>query len=518
MPAGRNARGPEVRIRHGLPVSPACPDVVSGLAEGDAGITPAAAVTRLVPAPARAARAVIDGAPARPAAPSAVCGKAEIFAAIRPGARICRSQRVFLRAGLGLIEAEPWYSNRKAHYSAILGRLALCMDWDDGTARPGHELLRGPHRPGCEDVDCGCPGRVSPDTVSRAIGWFRSVYLLGLVSPGVTAGFRPGVLHGGEGNLAAIYVCTVPRERSRPLPCPDAGQREFADLSGFCFSVRSRSLRAREKTKVKCGNARPAGGLPLLPRPGTASLRTCPRNRSEALAAARAIQDHCGELAQLSDRHVRHLARPWFAAGRLPQDFLDALDHPPGGPQHAYTQPVRDPAGWARSRLARWLRPDGTLPPTPAQAAAAADRARQAEQAARHREQEALRQQAADALAGGLGDAARAAMRAASPATARALDRAALTKAARRPRPAGTTAGAAGAAADPVPLSLADLARQCARIRDPAKREALVAAYENARTVVPDASPGNPGGPRRALAGEHGQPGVTAPPGGAQAI
>src|ERR1019366_1567940 len=152
-----------------------------------------------------------------------------------------------------------------------------------------------------------------------------------------------------------------------------------------------------------------------------------------------AIQDHCGELAQLSDRHVRHLARPWFTAGRPPQDFLDALDHPPDGPQHAYTQPVRDPAGWARSRLAPWLRPDGTLPPTPAQAAAAADRARQAEQAARHREQETLRQQAVDALAGGLGAAARAAMRAASPATARALDRAALTKTPRRPPAAGTT-------------------------------------------------------------------------------
>jgi hypothetical protein len=441
-----------------------------------------------------------------------VCGKAEIFAAIRPGARICRSQRVFLRAGLTLIEAQSWYANRKAHYSAILGRLALFMDWDDGTARPGHELLRGPHRPGCAEVDCDCPGRVSPDTVSRAIAWFQSVYLLGLVSPGVTADFRPGVLHGGEGNLAAIYVCTVPRERSRPLPRSGADQREFADLSGFCFSVRSRSPRAHEKTKVKCENARPAGGLPMLPRRGTASLRTCPRNRSEALAAARAIQDHCGELAQLSDRHVRHLARPWFAAGRPPQDFLDALDHPPDGPQHAYTQPVRDPAGWARSRLAPWLRPDGTLPPTPAQATADANRARQAEQAARHREQEALRQQAVDALASGRGDAARAAMRAASPATARALDRAALTKAARRPPPA---------AADLVPVSLADLARQCARIRDPAEREALVAAYESARLAAPGAGPGNPGGPRRALAGEHGQPGGPGPPGqagGAQAL
>ena len=59
--------------------------------------------------------------PQRAAAP----GKAEIYGAIRPGTRLCRRQREYLRTGLGLIEAQSWYANRKAHYAAVFGRLAL---------------------------------------------------------------------------------------------------------------------------------------------------------------------------------------------------------------------------------------------------------------------------------------------------------------------------------------------------------------------------------------------------------
>lgn len=422
--------------------------------------------------------------PQRAAAP----GKAEIYGAIRPGTRLCRRQREYLRTGLGLIEAQSWYANRKAHYAAVFGRLALCMDWGDGTARPGHDLLRGPHRGGCQGTRehcegcCGCAGRLSSDTVARVVAWCQSAGLLGLVSPGVTADCRPGVLHGGEGNLAAIYVCTVPRERSwMPSRC-GAGQREFADLSRFCFFVIGRSLRAREKPQVKNRKARPAGGQPMLPRGDSASLATCPKTGSEAMAAARAIQDHSRELAQLSDRHVRHLAQPWFAAGRTPDDFLHALSHLPDGPRHIHTDAVRDPAGWARSRLACWLAPDGTLRPTPSQLAAEADRARRAEQDARRRGRQAVQQAAVD-LAAGLADAARASLAAASPAAAAALARARLGKAtadrqAAR-RQAAPVGGAAGAPA-PGPASGLEFFRLVRQhLRDPAERQAIIAAWHS---------------------------------------
>ncbi|HUY51111.1 MAG TPA: hypothetical protein VMV92_36315 [Streptosporangiaceae bacterium] len=75
--------------------------------------------------------------------------KLAIFKAIRPGTRRCRGQREHRCHGYELIDAQPWNSQRKAHTKAIFKRLSAHMDWHQRTTRPGHELLRGPHRPGC---------------------------------------------------------------------------------------------------------------------------------------------------------------------------------------------------------------------------------------------------------------------------------------------------------------------------------------------------------------------------------
>jgi hypothetical protein len=159
---------------------------------------------------------VAQPAPATP--PPAFYGKAAIFRAIRPGTRRCRDQREWLRAALGAIEAERWYANRRAHYAAITRQLMRHMDWRERTTRPGHERI-------------AAAVGVSPDTVARAVAWMRDRGLLGLVSPGSTPVLRPYALHGDEGNLAVIYVCTIPCERRRQLPRPDAGQDNFADLT-----------------------------------------------------------------------------------------------------------------------------------------------------------------------------------------------------------------------------------------------------------------------------------------------
>jgi hypothetical protein len=120
---------------------------------------------------------------ARSTPPPAFYGKAAIFRAIRPGARRCRGQREWLRAVLGAIEAEAWYSNRKAHTAAIARQLMRCMNWRERTTRPGHERIAG-------------AVHVSTDTVARAVAWMQDRGLLGLVSPGSTPLVRPYALHG----------------------------------------------------------------------------------------------------------------------------------------------------------------------------------------------------------------------------------------------------------------------------------------------------------------------------------
>jgi hypothetical protein len=377
-----------------------------------------------------------------------VPGKAAIFGAIRPGTRRCRGQRDYRRAGFALIEAQPWNAQRKAHYKAIFKRLSAYMDWGNRTARPTHEVLRGPHRPGCPGPHrescrrplagcrcgerCGCPGRVSSDTVGRAIAAFRALGLLGLVSPGVRADMRLW-LHIHEGNLAAVYVCTVPRRRKRQLPPVDAGQNGIADLSS---SRRESDKAPYTREAQKANTAHATRGLPLLPRGSPDPLNRCPHNRSEGLAAARAVQDRSVWLRELSAEHVRHLARPYWAAGWTAGDVLHALDHDPTGRPYGYAAAVRYPAGWARARLARWLGPGRAPLPSASQLRAARADQLRAQQQARRRRRAADAARAVDAAASGLAAAARAAMAAASPAAARALARTQALAARIRPAPA----------------------------------------------------------------------------------
>ena len=129
----------------------------------------------------------------------------------------------------------------------------------------------------------------------------------------------------------------------------------------------------------------------MLPRPGSASLGAVPENRSEALTAAQAMQEHARLLQRLSGEHLRHLARPFFAAGWTPADLLHALDHDTRGRHHGYTAGVRSPAAWVRSRLAQWLDADSAPLPSASQ--------RRAEAAARVRADAAARREEAARLA-----------------------------------------------------------------------------------------------------------------------
>ncbi len=134
----------------------------------------------------------------------------------------------------------------------------------------------------------------------------------------------------------------------------------------------------------------------MLPPAGVFPLGAVPQNRIEALGAARALQERARVLRRISGEHLRHLARPFFAAGWSPRDVLHAIDHEPGGRQHGYTAGVRSPAGWIHSRLAAWSGPNGIPLPSRSQRLTEARRQVLADQAARRARDADARARAAD--------------------------------------------------------------------------------------------------------------------------
>lgn len=281
--------------------------------------------------------------------------------------------------------------------------------------------------------------------------WLEARGLLEVLEPGTTPQYRPTLLRRGHaGNLAREWRLTVPpvEQSCTPPVVSDLEEDPPARARDNGVVHMDRAARGQPaEVKVKTEEARAARGLPVLPRTSSANLHDHPKTRSEALTAARALQDHSEELGQLSARAVRHLARPFVAAGWTPADVLHALDHAPGGRRHGYTAAVRSASGWAAARLALWTGPDGVLPPSPSQLRAEAERIRVAEQAAR--QARAAADRAAGVDAAGPAAAARQMLAAASPAAARVIDLARM----RAHRPSAADAHGGGSAAGPGAVS-----------------------------------------------------------------
>lgn len=285
------------------------------------------------------------------------------------GSRRARSQRQALRTGLDVIAGQHWYANRARNYAAIWHRLVLSADWRDLTTRPGH-LSIAAVIPG----NLGTP--LSADTVGRAVAWFQSVGLLGLVTGGST--------YGRAGNAAAVYVLAIPK-RSRPAR---SQLTRFADPSGTGGALRTYPARARSspgdlKSQVKSRGDRPAAGL----IPATLkSFRTGSRRAKNRIKATGVALDLAGRVAMLqliSDRHARSIVRPFALAGWTGADIEQALNARPDGRTWTYTGAVRDVPGWLAWRLSRWLDPDGAPMASPSQVRARAHVQLLAEQAAR---------------------------------------------------------------------------------------------------------------------------------------
>ena len=219
--------------------------------------------------------------------------------------------------------------------------------------------------------------------------------------PGLDAALRAGALDDQTGT-SAVFVLTIPRRKQR-LRSDREPPRVNRPLTGSRrepgIALRAREARAEVKSgnpEVKSEEARAPRGQPVLPPAGAAPLAAVPENRTEALAAAQVMQERARVLRRISAEHLRHLARPFFAAGWSPRDLLHAIDHEPGGRQHGYTSGVRSPAGWIRSRLAAWFGPNGVPLPSRSQRLAEARRQVLADQAARRARDAAERAAAAD--------------------------------------------------------------------------------------------------------------------------
>ena len=328
--------------------------------------------------------------------PDQAISRLAIVKAIRPGSKRARDQRRYLRAVLADPVIAALRADRRRAVLELARILARHANWQDMTSWRPRERA-------CAEIgssrDPSKPLSISAYKAARRVLEDRG--FLGLVAQGWTSALRAAVLDDRTGT-SAVFVLTVPRRKQR-LPAdgepprvnrPLAGSRREPDIA-----PRAREARAQVKNEdpeIKSEKARAPRGLPVLPPAGTAPLGAVPQSRSEALGAARAMQERARILRRISSEHLRYLARPFFAAGWSPRDVLHAIDHSPAGRQHGYTSGVRSVPGWVRARLTEWLGPDEVPLPSRSQRLAEARRQVLADQAAAREWDAAARAAAAD--------------------------------------------------------------------------------------------------------------------------
>ncbi len=302
--------------------------------------------------------------------------QAEVARVVPPGSRRLRSQREARRGGLACPDLADVRRDFRDHLTAWWKIHVNYASWG-GEGRPPRGTTEPTRAKVCElagrpDPETGEWRPMSVSTYKRCSRWWRARGYAAIVRPGWTPALRAMALVSPQDhNERQVLVLCLPRKK------PAAPRREPAQaLTGPLPSSRrepGKAPHAREANpEEKPEKARATRGQPVLPRPGLAPLGAVPQNGSEALAAARAMQERARLLQRISAEHLRHLARPFWLAGWRPSDVLHAIDHDPGGRQHGYTAGVRSPAAWIRARLAAWLSPDGTPLPSPGQQRAAA--------------------------------------------------------------------------------------------------------------------------------------------------
>lgn len=291
----------------------------------------------------------------RPGPPGALT----IARALPVGARVAETQHDWLRE----VEDHPAVAQLRAdahgHLLELARVLAWSADWRSRTTRPTWERL------------CDRTG-LSRRTVARWLAWMRTTGLLGVVETGSTPQLRPLALSGlVEGNRAALYVLASP---AAALPVDESGTP--SDLTEGESPQRTR------------------GDQPTSPLREPESRTAAPRSPWRwteptkhgrgRLGCAQRLQERVPALRPLSDRHLRHLLRPWLLAGWTAADVVWAIDHAPDGTAHTWTTDVRSPKGWLKHRLSLWTDVEGApLRPLSQATAEQVERRRQVQDATR---------------------------------------------------------------------------------------------------------------------------------------
>jgi hypothetical protein len=270
--------------------------------------------------------------PAHPELPGVLPGHPDslsrlaIVKAIPAGSKRACSQRSYLRA----VVADPVIASLRADRRRAVLELARILarhaDWRTMTSWRPRERA-------CAEIgssrDPSKPLSITAYRAARRVLEERG--FLGLVAQGWTSALRAAVLDDQTGT-SAVFVLTVPRRKQR-LRSDGEPPRVNRALTGSRREPDT-ALRAREASpeikngnpEIKNGKARAPRGQSMLPPAGAAPLAAVPENRAEALAAARAMQERARVLRRLSGEHLRHLARPFFAAGWSPRDVLHAIN------------------------------------------------------------------------------------------------------------------------------------------------------------------------------------------------
>ena len=243
-----------------------------------------------------------------------------IVKAIPAGSKRARNQRSYLRAVLVDPVIAALRADRRRAVLELARILARHADWRTMTSWRPRERA-------CAEIgssrDPSRPLSVTAYRAARRV--LEEQGFLGLVAQGWTSALRASVLDDRTGT-SAVFVLTVPRRRE-PLPRTGEPSRVNRALAGSRSepgkALRAREARAEVKSEdpeVKGEKARAPRGQPVLPPSGVFPLGAVPETRNEALGAAEAMQERARPLRRLSAEHLRHLARPFFAAGWSPRD------------------------------------------------------------------------------------------------------------------------------------------------------------------------------------------------------
>lgn len=274
-------------------------------------------------------------------------------------------QAAALRAVEQLVAAQPWRSDRRDAWLAILCQLVRCMDWETGLVAAVTAERLG-----------GAGGRAAR-TVSRVMSWAVAAGLVVVAEKAAAPDFLGSKSGRGRTPTYALYRppgLSEPPAASEPLPDPDLDDSppladaasadinaqvndtdgEIGDLPGS--SVRSKPLigkRLERTTPVTTS-------WPTYRVPQTASERTF----AAKLLLRRLGLDGPGVSGGVLSG-ARMLLKIWWDAGACPAGLLWAIDHHPDRPDHRRGDALRgarDPLDVLGHRLQPWLGRLGELP------------------------------------------------------------------------------------------------------------------------------------------------------------